>query len=149
LLAIFEPRIIAFVLATLFVVRPLSIWLSTIGTDLTKQERTLVGWIAPRGIVALTVSGYFASILLDQGYEDAELLTALTFALVFGTVVVHGFTLGPLAKKLNLVAADNSGALIVGGGPFIARLAASIKEDGKPVAIMTDAWNDVFEARKE
>ncbi|MFC7365321.1 MULTISPECIES: cation:proton antiporter [Bhargavaea] len=146
--AVFEPRIIAFVLATLFVVRPLSIWLSTIGTDLTRQERTLVGWIAPRGIVALTVSGYFASILLDQGYKDAELLTALTFALVFGTVVVHGFTLGPLAKKLNLVAADNSGALIVGGGPFIAKLAASIKEDGKPVAIMTDAWNDVFEARK-
>ncbi|MET1032758.1 cation:proton antiporter, partial [Domibacillus tundrae] len=51
LMQIFDVRIIAFVLIMLFVVRPLSIWLSTVGTDMTKQEKTLVGWIAPRGIV--------------------------------------------------------------------------------------------------
>src|SRR5690606_224799 len=51
LLKILNWQIIAFVLAMLFVVRPLSIWLSTIGTDLTNQEKTLIGWIAPRGIV--------------------------------------------------------------------------------------------------
>src|SRR5690606_1482351 len=89
LLKILNWQIIAFVLAMLFVVRPLSIWLSTIGTDLTNQEKTLIGWIAPRGIVALTVSGYFASTLLEAGFEDAELLTALTFALVFSTVVAR------------------------------------------------------------
>ncbi|WP_040227466.1 cation:proton antiporter [Bhargavaea cecembensis] len=148
LLGIFQPRIIAFVLATLFLVRPLSIWLSTIGTDLTNRERTLVSWIAPRGIVALTVSGYFASILLEHGYEDAEMLTALTFALVFGTVLVHGFTLGPLAKKLNLVASDSSGVLVIGGGLFSARFAKSLKDDGKPAAIMDDTWHDLSEARK-
>src|SRR5690606_13819296 len=70
LIEIFNWRIIAFVLATLFLVRPLSIWLATIGTDLSLQERTLIGWIAPRGIVALTVSGYFAGVLLNAGFED-------------------------------------------------------------------------------
>ncbi|HSO57724.1 MAG TPA: sodium:proton antiporter, partial [Paenisporosarcina sp.] len=54
LLKILDWKIITFVAAMLFIVRPLSIWLSTIGTDLTNKEKTLIGWIAPRGIVALT-----------------------------------------------------------------------------------------------
>lgn len=58
LMDILNWRMLIFVLAMLFIVRPLSIWLSTIGVGLTKQERTLIGWIAPRGIVALTVSGF-------------------------------------------------------------------------------------------
>src|SRR5690625_5006963 len=90
LLQIFNPNIAGYVLLMMFLVRPLSIFLSTIGTKLTLAEKTLVGWIAPRGIVALTVSSYFATILLDAGYEDASILTALTFALVFSTVVAHG-----------------------------------------------------------
>ena len=72
LLQIMNPNIVAFVVVMLIVVRPLSIWLSTIGTELNTREKLLIGWIAPRGIVALTVSGYFATILLDNGYQDAE-----------------------------------------------------------------------------
>ena len=90
---IFSWPIISFVLMMLFVVRPLSIWISTIGTELTKAERALVGWIAPRGIVALTVSSYFATELLQEGYKDASILTALTFALVITTVCAHGFSI--------------------------------------------------------
>src|SRR5699024_12637522 len=86
----------------MFVVRPLSIFLSTIGSGLSLNEKALVGWIAPRGIVALTVSSYFASILAEAGYQDASILTTLTFGLVFFTVVAHGFSISWLAKKLNL-----------------------------------------------
>ena len=94
IMEIFSWPIISFVLMMLFVVRPLSIWISTIGTELTKAERALVGWIAPRGIVALTVSSYFATELLQEGYKDASILTALTFALVITTVCAHGFSIG-------------------------------------------------------
>ncbi len=148
LIEIFNPNIILFVLAMLFVVRPLSIWVSTIGTELTIPERTLLGWIAPRGIVALTVSGYFATILLDSGYKDAELLTALTFALVFATVTIHGFTIGFLAKKLNLTTADESGVLIVGGTRFAAEFAQSIKSTGNEVLIIDRSWAGLSHARK-
>src|SRR5699024_5293588 len=78
IMQIFSWPIVIFVIVMLFVVRPLSIWISTIGTELTKQEKTLIGWIAPRGIVALTVAGYFASILAEEGYPGADILTALT-----------------------------------------------------------------------
>jgi NhaP-type Na+/H+ or K+/H+ antiporter len=148
LIEIFNSNIIFYVLAMLFIVRPLSIWISTIGTDLTAKEKLLVGWIAPRGIVALTVSGYFAAILLDHGYPDAELLTALTFALVFSTVVLHGFTIGPLAKKLNLTATDESGILIVGGSRFAAEFAKSVKETGNEVLIIDRTWAGLTHARK-
>ncbi|AXI01052.1 sodium:proton antiporter [Sporosarcina sp. PTS2304] len=148
LIEIVNPKIMMYVLAMLFIVRPLSIWVSTIGTDLTVKEKTLIGWIAPRGIVALTVSGYFATILLETGYKDAELLTALTFALVFSTVVVHGFSIGWLAKKLNLATPKESGVVLIGSSRFVAELAKSITEAGHKVLIMDDSWGGLSNARK-
>ena len=148
LLEIFNPSIVLYVTAMIFVVRPLSIWISTIGTDLTVREKLLIGWIAPRGIVALTVSGYFATILLENGYEDAELLTALTFALVLSTVVLHGFSIGFVAKKLNLTTADESGVAIIGGSKFAAELAQSIKETGNQVILFDQSWAGLADARK-
>lgn len=148
LIEIFNPRIMLYVLAMLFIVRPLSIWISTIGTELNNREKLLIGWIAPRGIVALTVSGYFATILLENGYEDAELLTALTFALVLSTVVLHGFSIGYIAKKLNLTTTDESGVLIVGGTRFAAKLAQSVKETGNEVLLIDQSWAGLSYARK-
>ncbi|MFD2629942.1 cation:proton antiporter [Oceanobacillus kapialis] len=132
---IFTWPIIGFVLVMLFIVRPLSIWLSTIGTELTKQEKTLIGWVAPRGVVALTVSGYFAGILLEDGHEGAALLTTLTFALVFITVCAHGFTLRPMAKALGLANDAPPGILIVGASSFSVAFANYLKELGIPVLI--------------
>lgn len=148
LLEIFNWSIISFVLVMLFIVRPLSIWLATIGTDLSWQEKTLVGWIAPRGIVALTVSGYFANVLFDAGFEDAELLTALTFALVFSTVVAHGFTIGWLGRKLNLVSAQEPGVIIIGATRFTTTLAQGLHEMGKNVLLVDPSWGRLSRARQ-
>ena len=145
---IFSPNIIGYVLLMMFVVRPLSIFLSTIGTKLSFNEKALVGWIAPRGIVALTVSGYFATILLDAGYEDAQILTTLTFALVFFTVVAHGFTIRPLAKKLGLSLEGNPGALIVGSNPFTVGLANSLSKADIPVLIVDSSFRNLRRARE-
>ncbi|GIO24052.1 sodium:proton antiporter [Oceanobacillus sp. J11TS1] len=131
----FSWPIIGFVLVMLFVVRPLSIWLSTIGTELSNAERTLIGWIAPRGIVALSVSGYFASSLLNDGREEAGILIALTFALVFITVCVHGFSLRPIAKALKLANDAPPGVLLVGANSFSIALAAYLQKIGIPVLI--------------
>ncbi len=148
LLRIFDWEIITFVLAMLFLVRPLSIWLSTIGTDLTNKEKTLIGWIAPRGIVALTVSGYFANVMLENGYKDAGIITALTFALVFSTVVAHGFTIGWVAKKLNLASSESPGVLIIGGNSFTTELAKSLQDLNHHVLIMDNSFEHLSNARK-
>ncbi|KGX87197.1 cation:proton antiporter [Pontibacillus litoralis] len=145
---ILDWKIISYVIIMLFVVRPLSIWLSTIGTDLSYQERALIGWIAPRGIVALTVAGYFSGVLLETGYEDASLLTPITFALVFSTVCAHGFSIGWLAKKLDLANEGKPGVLIVGGSSFSSGLASVLKELKLPVLITDSSWQRLIPARK-
>ncbi|WP_156520668.1 sodium:proton antiporter [Oceanobacillus sp. Castelsardo] len=148
ILEVFSWPIISFVLVMLFLVRPLSIFISTIGTELTMQEKTLIGWIAPRGIVALTVSGYFAELLVDDGYADASILTALTFALVFITVCVHGFSLGPIAKKLNLANTEPPGILIVGASSFAIAFADQLNKMGTPVLISDTSNDRLYQAKK-
>ncbi|WP_434400051.1 cation:proton antiporter [Planococcus sp. 11815] len=148
LFEIFNWSIISFVLVMLFIVRPLSIWLATIGTDLSWQEKALVGWIAPRGIVALTVSGYFASVLLDAGFEDAELLTALTFALVFSTVVAHGFSITWVGRKLGLASAEDPGIIIIGATRFTTAMAKALYDMEKNVLLVDDSWGRLQKARQ-
>ncbi|MGM8366522.1 cation:proton antiporter [Virgibacillus sp. W0181] len=146
---VFNPHIIGYVLLMMFLVRPLSIFLSTIGSGLTFNEKALVGWIAPRGIVALTVSSYFAAVLSDSGYEDASLVTTLTFGLVFFTVVAHGFSISWLAKKLHLSLEGRPGTIIVGSNPFTVGLAKSFEKARIPVVLLDTSWENLRYARNE
>ncbi|GGM33066.1 sodium/hydrogen exchanger [Paraliobacillus quinghaiensis] len=148
LIQVFNPEIIGYVLLMLFLVRPLSIFLSTIGTDLKIQEKILVGWIAPRGIVALTVASYFASVLVDGGFADAEIVTSLTFALVFFTVVAHGFSIGWLAKKLGLSSKGKPGVLIVGSNQFSVAFTKVLKDLNIPTLITDSSWERLYKARQ-
>lgn len=145
---IFTWPIILFVITMLILVRPLSIWLSTIGTELTLQEKTLVSWIAPRGIVALTVSGYFAELLLEDGFQNAAILTPLTLALVFITVCAHGFSIGPVARKLGLANTDSSGVVIVGASSFSISFAQHLKKIGVSVLITDTSDDQLYRARR-
>ncbi|SHM64434.1 cation:proton antiporter [Gracilibacillus kekensis] len=149
LIDVFRPEIIGYVLLMLFIVRPLSIFLSTVKSGLSLREKTLVGWIAPRGIVALTVASYFATILADEGFEGASLVTPLTFALVFSTVVVHGFSIGWFAKKLDLSSEGSPGVLIVGSNRFTNSIAKVMKELDIPAVVVDSSWDRLNRARKE
>ncbi|MEL6966382.1 MAG: sodium:proton antiporter [Pseudomonadota bacterium] len=141
------PAVI-FVFLVLFVARPLAIFIATVGAGLTWQERLLTAWIAPRGIVAVAVSGLFGSTLVDMGVEDGAQLTALTFAIVASTIALHGFTLSPLASLLNLKSAEKPGVLIVGGSQWSNALAVTIKDLGLPVMIADSNWNHIRKTRQ-
>lgn len=138
---------VLFVFAMLFVVRPASVWLATIGSNLDWRERLLVGWIAPRGIVAAAVSGLFAAELQHLGYAQAEALTPLAFAVIFATVIAHGFTIGPLARRLDLSVSGQPGVLIVGASAWSARLAKLFKDLETPVTIADTDWRRLRPAR--
>ncbi|WP_117168364.1 cation:proton antiporter [Paraliobacillus sediminis] len=148
LIQVFNPEIIGYVLLMLFLVRPLSIFISTIGTDLKFKEKILVGWIAPRGIVALTVASYFASVFTDGDFEGAEIITSITFALVFFTVCAHGFSIGWLAKKLDLSSDGKPGALIIGSNQFSVALAKVMNELKVPILISDSSWERLYKARQ-
>ncbi|MEP3525944.1 MAG: sodium:proton antiporter [Hyphomicrobiales bacterium] len=136
-----------YILLLLVLVRPASVWLSTIGADLTWQERLLTSWIAPRGIVAVAVTGLFGASLVDMGNPDGERMVALAFAVVFVTVILHGFSLKPIAKALKLSSDSNPGALLIGGNPFSVMLARELIEIDVPVTIADSNFSHLRDAR--
>jgi NhaP-type Na+/H+ or K+/H+ antiporter len=146
-LAAFDWPLIAFVAAVLLLVRPATVWISTIGSGLTWRERTLVGWIAPRGIVAVAVAGFFGPAMVDLGYQDAALLVPLTFAIVFVTVIAHGFSIGWLARRFGLSATGKPGVLLVGASPWSIGLAKALEEVEVPVTVADTNWHHLREAR--
>jgi NhaP-type Na+/H+ or K+/H+ antiporter len=137
-----------FVVALLLVIRPVAIFLATIGTGLEWQERLLTAWIAPRGIVAVAVASLFGTLLAASGTADGERMVAFTFAVVVATIFLHGFTLAPLARILHLRAAAKPGILIIGGSRWAAGLAAKMKDMEIPVTIADPNWNHLSEARQ-
>ncbi|MEM5495308.1 sodium:proton antiporter [Hoeflea sp. AS16] len=140
-------RAALFVASLLLVIRPVAIMLATIRSGATIQERLLSAWIAPRGVVAVAVSGLFGTLLADVGIEDAGRMVAFTFAVVVTTIVLHGFTLAPLASFLNLKQASKPGILIVGGSRWSTALAIKLKEAEVPVMLADQNWNHLAEAR--
>ena len=136
-----------FVATLLFIIRPVAIMLATIGSGATLQERLLSAWIAPRGVVAVAVSGLFGTLLADVGVEDAGRMVAFTFAVVVTTIILHGFTLAPLASFLKLKKTSKPGILIVGGSRWSTALAVKLKEADVPVMLADQNWNHLAEAR--
>ena len=139
--------LIGFVLAILFLVRPATVWISTIGAGLTWQERLLLGWIAPRGVVAVAVSGFFGAELVHLGYEEGAQLIPLSFAVVFATVLAHGFSIKWLAERLDLTSKEDPGVLIVGASAWSTAFAHCLKDMGVTVAIADTGWRRLKPAR--
>lgn len=130
-----DPRALVFVAVMLFVVRPASVWLGTIGAGLPWQERALVGWIAPRGIVAVAVTGLFAPALVGLGHTDASRLVPLAFAMVFATVILHGFSIVSLGRRLGLADTGGTSVLILGASPWSVDLARALTDVGLDATI--------------
>ena len=60
--------------------------------------------------------------------------------MVFATVLLHGFSLAPLARLLGLASARQSGILIIGAGEFSLALAEKLKEAEVPVLVADPDW---------
>lgn len=147
MIAAVDWRLFAFVATVLLVTRPLTVWLSTIGSDMTWREKLLVGWIAPRGIVAVAVTGFFGTALANAGYPDGARLIVLTFAIVFATVIAHGFSIGWLARHLGLATTSRPGVLIVGASPWSVELASVLREQDVPVTVADRNWTHLRTVR--
>ena len=137
----------AFIGLVMVMVRPAAVWVGTIGSGLDWQERLLIGWIAPRGIVAVAISGLFGAELVAKGQADAELLGPLAFAIVFATVLVHGFSIRPLAYWLGLSSTAPPGVLVVGATPWSICLCEALAEMDIPVMLADRDWRRLSPAR--
>ncbi|MDC0661352.1 cation:proton antiporter [Marinobacter sp. SS21] len=141
---------LAVVLAVLMLVaRPLSIFLSAIGTNLNWREKLFLSWIAPRGIVAAAVSALFAFQLQKLGHASAETLVPLVFMVIIATVTVQSLTARPLAQLLRVAEPANYGFLILGANQVARQIGQALQKHDVPVMLTDTNWENVRQARMD
>ena len=141
--------IVATTAAILFAVRPVAIALATIGAKMTWRERLLVGWIGPRGVVAAAVAGLAGAQLTQAGYRDGALVLPMVFCVIAATVVLHGLTLGPLARGLKLASEGPPGVLIVGASSWTIALAKAFRDLSVPTLLVDPSFEALRAARQD
>ncbi len=142
-----DIRGVLFIAALLFVIRPVTVLLSSIGTEMTWKEVILTGWIAPRGIVCAAIAGVMGPLLLTAGFEDGEQILPLAFAIVLVTVFLHGLSAKPIAKFLGLSHPERDALLIVGASSWAIQLAECLKSRDMDVLVADKNWYALKSAR--
>lgn len=87
----------------ILIVRPISVLLSTLPTNITWRETVALGFFAPRGIISAVISSLYALRLADMGYPNAGHLDSEVFFIIAGTVLFYGLCAPPLFQFLGLV----------------------------------------------
>lgn len=134
-------------LVILLVARPISIFVSTLKSKLSWSEVAFLAWVAPRGIVAASISSLFAIKLSAVGMEEAELLVPLTFMVIIGTVILQSATARPLAVALKVANPAPRGFLIIGANDVARQLAMALNKYNIRVLVTDSNWDYIRQAR--
>ncbi|MBO9125563.1 MULTISPECIES: potassium/proton antiporter [unclassified Rhizobium] len=91
----------------IFIARPLAIWLSLLPFDYTQQEIGFVAWVGLRGAVSILL----AIMPILGGLENGQVYFNTAFIIVLVSLLVQGWTIKPVAKKLGLIIPPRIGAV--------------------------------------
>lgn len=138
---------IALLIVAMFIARPLAIWASSFGSQLTFNEKLMISWVGPRGIVAAAVSSLFAIKLQNQGIKGVELLVPLVFTIIIGTVFIQGLGAKAIATLLGVREETSHGVLIVGSNPVALMVAQSLKDMDFDVIMAHTHYSGLAKAR--
>lgn len=143
---------IGLVVVLVLVVRPLSVYISLLGSPLSLREQTFIAGLAPRGIVAAAVSSVFALSMESQPdlvLPGSEQLATVTFLVIIGTVAVYGLAAEPLAKILHLAEQADNGVMIAGADDWVRDFAAELKAENIPVMLVDTNYNKISKAKMD
>ena len=93
---------VLYAVLSLTVVRMLPVALASIGAGLDRTTVLFVGWFGPRGLASLV----FALLALEALGTDADEAVAVLTTTVLLSVVAHGLTAAPLARRYGESAAS-------------------------------------------
>ena len=169
------PQALVFLMLLVLVVRPVSVWLGLLGTKVTRQEKTLLACMAPRGIVAAAVTSIFAlefSHAAERRLEraadvgggegerlraeaaelallagEAEQMVPLVFTIIVLTVAIYGFGVGRLSERLGLASTSPQGVLFGGVNRWVVESAKLLRDLKVPTLIVAREYADLSSAR--
>lgn len=131
----------------MFVARPLAVWASAMGSNLKTNEKLMISWIGPRGIVAAAISSLFAIRLQEYDLQGVELLVPLVFMVIIGTVLIQGLGAKLVGNILGVREPANNGILVVGSNPIALLVASSLKDQGYEVIVAHNNYTNIARAR--
>ena len=140
--------IVLFLILVQCVIRPLSVWVCTLGSGWSWQEKALLGWIAPRGIVAAAISSLFVIKLESNNVAGAELLVPLAFVLIIGTVVLQSLTAKRVGDYLGVTNLAPNGILVVGANPVSLAIANALRKEEVKVTVADRSARKITQARQ-
>lgn len=82
----------------MFVARPLAVWLCLLPFQFSWQEKTFISWVGLRGAVPIVL----AMFPWLAGIPEWNFFFNIAFFIVLISLLVQGWTVGPMARWLNL-----------------------------------------------
>jgi NhaP-type Na+/H+ or K+/H+ antiporter len=138
---------VLFLAALVLVVRPVSVFAATLFSPLTWAERAMLMCLAPRGIVAAAVSTVFALRLQEAGFAQADMLAALVFFVIAGTILLYSVPAPWIADALGVREAQAEGVLLLGAHPWARAVAKALQEQHFQVLLIDSNFLSVRAAR--
>jgi NhaP-type Na+/H+ or K+/H+ antiporter/Trk K+ transport system NAD-binding subunit len=145
---IYNWKTAALFLIIVFVIRPLGVYLSTLGSNLRLNEKMFIGWVGPRGIVAAGIASLFGSKLIFRGEPGAEYITPLVFMIVLGTVLLNATTARLFAKLAGVFLLKSEGILIIGSSKFSRLIANYLQKNNRHVVLIDNNQTNIEKAKK-
>ena len=149
---------IAVLVILIFVIRPLSVFISSIGSKtLSLREKLFISYISPRGIVSAGIASVFAlklssgdvEGLTTKDIEDAEMLLPLTFLVILGTVILQGLTAKPISKLLKVQRKKEKGYIFIGANDVTRFIGKILQRKKIPVLLTDTSLENIKESRKK
>ncbi|WP_269931329.1 potassium/proton antiporter [Aminobacter sp. HY435] len=91
----------------MFVARPVAVWLCLIPFNIPRQETAFISWVGLRGAVSILLA--ITPVL--GGLEHGRDIFNIAFIIVLTSLIIQGWTVGPLARRLGLIVPQRYGPL--------------------------------------
>ncbi|WP_266075787.1 cation:proton antiporter domain-containing protein [Haladaptatus caseinilyticus] len=137
---------VAVVLVAIVVIRPLSVLLSTVNSDFTRNERLFISAVGPRGIIPASTATLFSLQLATANVENANNVVGVVFLVILATVVVEAGGAPFIAKRLDIVPMT---ILIIGGSSIGRTLAERLEDRGENAIIIERDADTMADLRAE
>lgn len=134
-------------LVVMLIARPLAVFVSAHNSVLTLNEKLMISWIGPRGIVAAAISSLFAIKLQNYQVEGYDKLVPLVFLIIIGTVLIQGLGAKLVGTLLGVREPINNGVLIIGSNPVALAVAESLNKEGFEVVVADSHYTNLSKVR--
>jgi len=133
-------------LAMMLMVRPVSVFVSMLGTNVPMRERLYMAALGPRGVVAAAIALFAEIELTANSYPGVESFIGLVYMTIIGTVVIQGLAAAPLARILG---ATSMQVLVVSADSIGRELANRLMQNDISVTLIDTDKGMVERARRE